>query len=85
MYAASHQGTLTWGILQSSLTGMMEAVSNYDNLNAPVLFEINDGHWGEVGYGVAGLIYQKNAQCIYDFTPEGLSPCSDVQAGKVDI
>ena len=85
MYAYSAVGTLTWGILHASLSGMMEAAMNYNNLNAPMLFQINDYHWGQVGNGMAGLIYEKNQACIYDFTPEVLSPCSDVQAGKVTI
>lgn len=85
LFAKSRKGTLTWGILRSSLTGMMNAAANYNNLNAPMLFQINDFSWGEVGIGMAGLIDEKTGKCSIDFTPEQQTPCQLVQTGKIDF
>lgn len=64
---------------------MMNAAANYNNLNAPMLFQINDFNWGEVGIGMAGLIDEKTGKCSIDFTPEGQTPCQLVQTGKIDF
>jgi len=70
-------GTMTYGVLQSALSGLAEAATNYNPTNAPMLFQINDGEWGELGYGYAGYI-DNLGQCVYDITPEITKACSDV-------
>lgn len=52
----------TYGILESALTGLLQAVQNYDKGNYPMVFEIDDGAWGEVGIGYVGLIADDRVQ-----------------------
>ncbi|KAL6722013.1 hypothetical protein ACLMJK_001118 [Lecanora helva] len=76
------KGKITYGILHSFLTGMADATLNYNPDNQPMVFQINDGQWGEVGIGYAGYL-DNNGQCLYEITPQESSPCSDVLNGKV--
>ncbi|KAL6714193.1 hypothetical protein ACLMJK_008688 [Lecanora helva] len=57
------KGTVTYGILASTFSGLADAMLNYNTQNNPIIFQINDGNWGEVGIGYAGY---KNGvgQCI---------------------
>lgn len=57
------KGRLTYGTLGAALTGLATASANYNPQNNPMLFQINDGQWGEVGIGVAGY-YNAVGQCI---------------------
>ena len=50
----SQVGSLTCGILKSAFRGLADVSANYNPQNFPVLFQINDGDWGEVGIGYAG-------------------------------
>ena len=70
-------GTVTYGIMGSALSGLAEAASNYDTDNGPMVFQINDGDWGEVGVGYAGYL-DSNGQCVYQITPELTNGCTDV-------
>lgn len=84
-------GKMTYGILDSALTGLLVAVQNYDKGNYPMVFQINDGAWGEVGSGYLGLIPDdrvpnwRSEKCVYEITADGLKPCSDVEAKRVHI
>ena len=76
-------GKITYGILNAFLDGMANAALNYNPTNAPMVFQINDGQWGEVGIGYAGYLDHKDGQCWYEITPTGSSPCQDVVDKKV--
>ena len=78
-------GTMTYGVLESALTGLKYATSNYNPTNAPMLFQINDGRWGELGIGYAGYV-DVNSNCVYEITPKVSSSCSDVgkKGGPID-
>ena len=49
VYAQSSKGRLTWGILVAALTGLGQYVNDhYDFGDDPIVFQVNDGQWGEV-------------------------------------
>lgn len=75
--AKGTKGTMTYGVLQSALSGLAQAAINYNPTNAPMLFQINDGKWGELGIGYAGYI-DANDQCIYEITPNKWRGCTSV-------
>ena len=78
--AISHVGTLTYGILKSALVGLTDVSANYNQDNNPVLFQINDGSWGEVGIGYAG--YKNDVgQCIYMENSTANYACRDAMNG----
>ena len=70
-------GTMTYGVLQSALIGLKNAASNYNPTNAPMLFQINDGQWGELGIGYAGYV-DEIGQCLYEITPKVSHACNAV-------
>lgn len=80
-------GKMTWGILGSALSGLANMVQNYDKANAPLVFQINDGEWGEVGLGMVGLLRGDgvgDANCCYELTAEGgCKQCIDLYNHKV--
>lgn len=84
-------GKMTYGILEAALTGLLVAVQNYNKGNYPMVFQINDGAWGEVGIGYVGLIPDDRVQtwrtdkCVYEISADGLKPCSDVEARRLHI
>ena len=86
VYAQSSKGILTWGILVAALTGLGQYVNGtYDFGDNPIVFQINDGEWGEVGIGYVGFIdwYDQEAQCYYELVWGEDGHCKDVTAGKV--
>ena len=85
MQVQDSKGKMTWGILESALTGLQLAALNYGP-TSPMVFQINDGEWGEVGIGVIGIEVgddPNNQTCYYEITPSGSKNCNDVQEKKV--
>ena len=62
------KGKLTYGILSSAMYGLATAAENYDKSNYPMVFQINDGPWGEVAIGAAGLEQDLDGsvKCFYE-------------------
>lgn len=80
-------GKMTWGIMGAALSGLANMVQNFDKMNAPLVFQINDGQHGEVGVGLVGLLQgdgSGDANCCYEFTAkEGCRQCIDLYNHKV--
>ena len=57
----------------------------YDYGDDPIVFQINDGQWGEVGIGYVGYIDPNDPEekCIYEDVHGEESYCEDITAGKV--
>ncbi len=72
---------MTWGVLGAALTGLTTAATNYNSANAPMTFQINDGHNGEMGIGYAGLSFPKpggsGTECVYTMEGNTAKLCSD--------
>ena len=85
VFARSQKGVLTYGILGAALLGLQQYVlSGYDRSNDPLVFQINDGKWGEVGIGYVGYVDPSDKQnCVYRSEMGTNFPCQDVAAGKV--
>ncbi|KAF6219247.1 hypothetical protein HO133_005072 [Letharia lupina] len=86
VYAQSSKGVLTWSVLVAALKGLGQYVNNtYDFGDVPIVFQINDGQWGEVGIGYVGFIDPDDPQekCIYELVWGKEGYCEDVTAGKV--
>ena len=80
------KGILTWGILVSAMTGLGQYVNeDYDFGDNPIVFQISDGQWGEVGIGYVGFIDQNDPdkRCIYESIQGEVGYCEDVTALKV--
>lgn len=79
------KGELTWGIVGSALSGLAKWTKVYNNgCNggcAPVVFEVNDGKWGEIAIGYAGYYEASDKKCVLEITG-GNKPkytyCSDL-------
>lgn len=75
---------MTYGILGSALTGLAEVASNYIHRETTLVFQINDGKWGETGIGYLGFNLVGGMDgCVYDIVNGKGFPCSDVQEGWV--
>lgn len=85
VYAQSSKGILTWGVLVAALTGLGQYVHYYDFGKDPIVFQINDGRWGEVGIGYVGFIdpHDPDEKCYYEVVQGEEKYCEDVTAGKV--
>ena len=86
VYAQSSKGVLTWGVLAAAMTGLGQYVNDtYDFGDYPIVFQINDGQWGEVGIGYVGFIDpdDPDEKCIYEDVQGKAMYCEDVTAGKV--
>lgn len=74
---------LTYGILGAALTGLIQYVeAGYDNSNNPLVFQINDGQWGEVATGFVGYIDPGTQHCMIQSLSGKETDCSDVANGK---
>lgn len=82
LWVQSSVGTMTYGILGAALTGLEEAAVNYNKGNYPMIFQINDGQWGEVGIGYAGLL-DAYGGCYYQIAPDNTKGCNDIANGWV--
>lgn len=83
-------GTLTFGILHSALTGLLQfmqagqiASSGYNKGNDPLVFQINDGQWGEVGIGYVGFTGWPGMGCVYQVIDDKPSDCVEILKDKV--
>ena len=78
------KGQLTYGILGSALTGLSQFVDvGYDHNGNPIVFQVNDGEWGEVGIGYVGMVNPDDKTCTYSQSGLKKGDCADVIAGKV--
>lgn len=67
-----NDGEFTWGIAGSALLGLTYLTKNYPgNCNnvpngacGPMIFQVNDGDWGEIGIGYAALYREVTEECI---------------------
>lgn len=86
VYAQSFKGVLTWSVLVAAMTGLGQYVNNlHDFHDYPIVFQINDGQWGEVGIGYVGFIDpdDPDEKCVYESVGRKVGYCEDVTAGKV--
>ena len=85
-FVQDSRGRMTYGILGAVLTGLLVAVENFDQNNLPLVFQVNDGKWEEVGMGYVGLMTDGTVStCTYEIDAAGPHPCSDVEARRVNI
>ena len=77
----SNGGKLTWGIVNSALEGLYEFLSVYEsgtkNQN-PLVFQVNDGAWGEVGIGYAGFLRGSDGKCLLQIYKGKETECKDL-------
>lgn len=59
----SNKEKVTYGILTSALSGLNQFMASYHN-NQPIIFQVNDGQWGEVGRGYLGFLRPSDGQCV---------------------
>ncbi len=68
----ANKGQLTWGIVESALSGLAILNTRYNNgCNggcAPMVFEVNDGRWGEIAIGYAGYYEATDKKCVLEIT-----------------
>lgn len=84
IYIQNSKATMTYGIMDSALKGLLEVATHFMNKQTTMVFQINDDHWGEVGIGYAGFKYKESKDnCIYDVVDGTPFACSDVKAGWV--
>lgn len=83
-------GLLTFGILRSTLTGLLEYmqwgsgdVEGYNKGNSPIVFQISDGQWGTVGLGYVGLTGW-GPPCVYQVVRGKGYDCNDVWMDKLE-
>lgn len=91
-------GQLTFGILKSALEGLAQFMEwgsggvgdGYNKGNAPMVFQISDGQWGEVGMGYVGYTGWPGHGCVYEVVAGKASDCktfikkkiADAQGGR---
>lgn len=71
----SNKGKVTYGILNSALTGLSQFLTAYHN-NDPIIFQVNDGQWGEVGRGYAGFLRPSDGKCLLQIYQGKEEECS---------
>ncbi len=77
-------GKMTYGILHSAMNGLAEMASAFIHYQTTIVFQINDGKWGEVGIGYVGFdLIGSQDGCVYDIVAGRAFPCSDVRNGWV--
>ncbi len=57
----------------------------YDFGDNPIVFQVNDGQWGEVGIGYVGFIDPNDPEqrCVYEDVQGEVGYCEDVTTSKV--
>ena len=77
----SHKNELTWGIVNSALIGLWQFLSVYatgqKNQN-PIVFQVNDGKWGEVGIGYAAFLRPSDGKCLLQIYQGKEIECKDL-------
>lgn len=75
---------MTYGILGAALSALSEWMTfGYDWEQKPMVFQINDGNWGELGVGYAGFVNPDTGKCIYASWGDASWSCDEVEEGKV--
>jgi len=84
IFVQNSVGGMTYGILDSALSGLAEMASAFAHHQTTIVFQINDGKWGEVGIGYVGFdLVGSQDGCVYDVVAGRAYPCSDVRDGWV--
>lgn len=83
LYVQNHaKKKVTYGILGSVFSGLAEAAIDYKHKSAPILFQINDGKWGELGIGYVGILVNgQPGSCQYSVIAGQDFPCEQVVNG----
>ena len=82
------KGTLTYGVLLSSLKGLRDVADMYIALDEykSMIFQVNDGKWGEVGIGYVGYSYvEGESGYVCDTVGNIILDCDDVKKGLVIV
>lgn len=81
----SSKGVLTRGIMVSAWTGLLQYADDYNRERMPMVFQVNDGQWGEVAIGYVGYIDPDDPKkrCVYQNIQGDVGYCEDVAGGKV--
>ena len=83
IWVQNSNGTMTYGVLKSALYGLQQAALGYIH-SKTLVFQINDGQWGEMGIGYVGFFESgTSSNCVYDIAGGKGFPCSDVRQGWV--
>ena len=73
-------GQLTWGIVRSALSGLTTWNTQYNNYCrgacTPIVFEVNDGQWGEIAIGYAGYYEASGGKCVLEITGGNKPKCT---------
>lgn len=84
LYVQNAKGTMTYGVLLSALTGLSQVADLYIREKKTMVFQINDGKWGELGIGYVGFVFTgSNGHCAYDIVKDKVLHCEDVRRGLV--
>ncbi len=78
----SHKNKLTWGIVNSALEGLFQFLSVYgvgSQSQNPLVFQVNDGAWGEVGKGYAAFLRPSDGKCLLQIYQGKEMECSDLK------
>ncbi|KAL6721977.1 hypothetical protein ACLMJK_001082 [Lecanora helva] len=74
-------GKLTWGIVNSALAGLWQFLSVYGTASQnqnPLVFQVNDGAWGEVGIGYAAFLRPSDGKCLLQIWQGDEMECKDL-------
>ena len=77
----SNNNKLTWGIVNSALIGLGQFLSVYNTGSAyeyPLVFQVNDGNWGEVGIGYAAFLRPSDGKCLLQIYQGNDLECSSL-------
>lgn len=84
IFVQNSKGKMTYGILNSAMSGLAEMASAFIHHQTTIVFQINDGKWGEVGIGYVGFdLIGIQDGCVYDVVAGRAFRCSDVRDGWV--
>lgn len=84
VYVQDSKGKMTYGVLLSALTGLSQMAEAYIREKKTMVFQVNDGGWGEMGIGYAGFVWEgSRGGCVYDLVEGADMPCEDVKRGLV--
>ncbi len=84
IYVQNSKGTMTYGVLLAALEGLSRVAELYIHEKKTMVFQINDGKWGELGIGYVGFAYLgAKGNCVYDIVGNDTMPCEDVRQGLV--
>ena len=81
VHMENSKGKLTWGIVNSALAGLYQFLSVYaagGQNQSPIVFQVNDGQWGEVGIGYAAFLRPSDGKCILNIWKGKETACSDL-------